>query len=194
MSVLAFGALSLQETRRSSSVRLLDNGQLSVKAENMEVRTLITDLLQAAGEEFSIDPEVLGDIKIEQEGQLDTLLQAITRQVDATYMVQSGNYRVLPRVRCPADNFEPSRITRSYEIETSGDKVLILNVDGMDVRTVLQDLGMASGRQIKVAPNVQGVVTLDVREISLEKTLEHLVRQVDAVAEQRGDSYTVRRK
>ena len=195
LAAFACAALSQQETKRSSTVRLLENGHLYIKADNMEVRALLEDYFKATGEEFTIDPEVVGDIKLDREDEPDTMLQAITRQVDATYMILGNRYRVLPRVKCgPNPHSPPSMITRDYVIETIPECVLRLDVDCMDVRMVLQDLGLAIGKRIKLEPNVQGAVTLDVREVGFDKVLDMIVRQVDAVAEARGDSYTVRRK
>lgn len=62
-----------------------------------------------------------------------------------------------------------------------------LNVDDVDVRTVLEMLAKEYGMNILVAPDVNGIVTANVSGLSPEQTLRSLVRMCD-LATQREDN------
>ncbi len=70
----------------------------SVEYESADVREALRALFRNVNVSYAIDPEVQGTVTVSLKSvPFGTALQHITRQVDSTYQVQGGVYRIMRR-------------------------------------------------------------------------------------------------
>jgi hypothetical protein len=70
----------------------------SLQYEGADVREALRALFHSVNVSYSIAPEVQGSITVDLKDQtFETCLQAITRQVDATYRIEGGIYYIVKR-------------------------------------------------------------------------------------------------
>ncbi|MEZ0326223.1 MAG: hypothetical protein ACAH95_09970 [Fimbriimonas sp.] len=155
-------------------------GKYTVKANGMEVKLLLSDLFALTDRTAAIEWDVNGTITEEFEGlDFETALQKITRQVDSTYEVKGGAYRVRRRIGDIA-YMRPIKVERKYLIEAGGKSIDVINVDSASVQAVLRDLSEIFEIPIYVSPAVKGEVTMQLRSVRFDVALDLILRQVEA--------------
>jgi hypothetical protein len=105
----------------------------------------------------------------------DTALQNLLRQVDATYRIEGGVYNIILRVPD-----EPTIDNLLYE--------------NADIREALQGLFRKVGVSYTIAPEVQGLVTCSLSNVSLSTALSQLLRPVGATWLVEGGIYRIVRR
>lgn len=80
-------------------------------------------------------------------------------------------------------------------VETSSVEPLITNIfSETDLRQVLRDISIQTGINIVADNTVQGMVSMEIRNLPMEKALEMLLAPGGYVFNKRGDYYLVDRK
>ncbi len=94
------------------AARRQDPGQKiipSVEFHNVDLREAVRSLFRGAGVSYSISPEVQGIITVSLRNVvLETALQNILRQVDATYRIESGVYDIVLRESVGSHSARPA--------------------------------------------------------------------------------------
>ncbi len=146
----------------------------------MEVKLLLRDLFALTGRTVAIDWDVNGSVTADYQAlDFEETLQRITRQVDSTYQIESGAFRVRRRVG-DFGYYEPKKIERKYLIEGAGTNIHTLHADSADIRMVLKDLSTISDIRIEVDPEVKGEVTMQLVSVRFDVALALILRQANA--------------
>jgi len=70
----------------------------NLELESADVRDALKALFRSVGVSFTIDADVMGTVTVSlKDVPFETALQAILKQVDATYRVEAGIYRIIRR-------------------------------------------------------------------------------------------------
>jgi type II secretory pathway component GspD/PulD (secretin) len=137
---------------------------------NADVRDALVSIFRRVGASYSIAPEVQGKISLNtQNVTFETLLENVVRQVDATYRIEGGIFRVVGR-NAPA--LERKVVRRSV--------LVTLDLQGADVREALRSLFNQAKMPYSIDPEVQGTVTTKFAKTPFDVALQSITRQVDA--------------
>ena len=106
--------------------------------ENADVRQALRELFKSVNVSYSISPDVQGTVTIDiQNVTLETALQNILRQVDATYRIEGGVYEIIRHgeTRAPAlvmgsQTFEPEIPRTTSETAMTQDSKFLYVVQG----------------------------------------------------------------
>lgn len=84
-----------------------------------------------------------------------------------------------------------SSVTPAAAQNPPSDNVAQLDLQGADVRQALRDLFRTAGHSYTIAPDVQGPVTLSLRNVSFDTALQNITRQVDATYRVENGAYAI---
>ncbi len=84
--------------------------------------------------------------------------------------------------------------TRAPAQDKNGPIFQSFRFDQADIRQALRDTFKRVGVSYSIAPEVQGVVTLELRNVTFEVALEHILRQVEATYRIEGGVFCIFRK
>lgn len=135
----------------------------------------ISRLFKRAGFSVEISSGVKGRIKL-SENELKGLtfevaIQRVLKQANATYLVEGGVYMIVPQ--------DPAQ------------KVVDLDAKGEDIREVLRRLFKNVGVSYSIAPEIQGTVTIQLRNVTFATALANVLKQVDATYRIEGGIYQI---
>jgi len=176
--LLSVGSLYAFKGHQQTSPQLPPRGLVNLDVNRQDVRVAIRSLFKAGNLSYTIAPAVQGQVTAQFHNYpFADALANMLGQVNATYHVQAGVYNV---------------------VKSDGEVVMIepLNLDfqNADVRVALRKLFMARGASFVISPDVQGNVTVTMRNTNFEAALQNLLRQVDATYRVEGGGYDVVRK
>jgi type II secretory pathway component GspD/PulD (secretin) len=154
------------------------SGAFDMQAEQADVRLAISRLMFHGRKRVVFSPGVRGIVTLYMRGlDLDTILSSATRQVHATYRVDSnGTYHVFPR---PDDSLPAWLVpyAREPEAETSFEPV----GDPRDIRNVIGAFFAARKMSVVIDPKIRGIVDLQLPNgIAFESGLDLILRAAGA--------------
>ena len=134
-----------------------------IKFENADVRDAIRQIFKSAKVSYSMAPDVQGSVTLSISGvNLRTALENTLRQVNATYVIDGGVF-----------------VIKRYQ-DVSGKILPRLVLEQEDVREALRQIFKAVDVSYTIDPNVQGQVTLSLRNVTFEVALQNALRQVNS--------------
>src|SRR5688572_19047757 len=80
---------------------------------------------------------------------------------------------------------------KSYAQDPSGQIIPSLELDSADVREALRALFKNVGVSYSIAPEVQGTVTVSLRNVTFEAALQNILKQVNATYRVEGGIYQI---
>lgn len=151
-------------------------GDLSIQYLNTDIRDAVRDLLGRTNEPYTVDPAVQGSVSIDLKNvDRDTALREVLWRVGADYAIDNGVYKVHSLTVAPAGGAASGQGPGVFQTNIEE-----FDVSMVDVREALRTLFKKVGTSYAIAPEVQGEVTLSVRNTPFLATLKHLLRQVNA--------------
>jgi len=184
-----YGSVSSGRMNLSATSGAHDRMQL--KLEKADVREALRKVCEMAHVSYAIDPLVQGEVTLDLKNvTFESSLQNILHQVDATYLVENGVYIIGKRInqrigvpgspdRRPFDPTLPPGFQRGTTASGSREQ-LQLDANQADVRQILRKVFQNANVSYSIAPEVQGIVTISLRNVTLEVALQNILRQVDA--------------
>jgi hypothetical protein len=170
--------------------------------DNVPARMAFRNLFHVFGKSYSISPEVTGTITLVAHNV--TFSQAFNNmvgQVDARYQLADGIFAITTKRRRFGDGnrfagqnspFGNQSAQRAEQTGASGNRNLMdLTLDNADVRDALREIFKTGKVSYTIAPNVQGTVTVSLKNVSFETALGNVARQVDATYRVEGGVYNV---
>jgi type II secretory pathway component GspD/PulD (secretin) len=193
-AVLLIPAISGQARIERKLLIEQTDGKYTVAIQKMNVKAVLSDLFEIAGKKHAVDWDVYGEVSCDLKNvELEHALQYLLRQVDATYQITDGKYRIVTRIGDRAE--DPDRTIERHTRIAGNDKTIDrLEVENANVRDVLADLAYVAGVNIIVDPDVQGRVSLKETSNRFDVALEMLLSQVDATYTRNKDGVTVKKK
>ena len=138
-----------------------------------DVRVVLHDLFKLVGVSYSIAPEVQGTVTLSLRNvTFQTALENVLRQVDATYRVEGGVFSIIPK-------------------QNTSSNVAQIQFDNVDVREAIREAFRTMNVSYTIAPEVQGTVTLNLRDISFDTLLSNILRQANASYRVDGGVYMI---
>ena len=151
-----------------------------VVAKNFEIKQALTALFSLAKIRHTVDWDVYGWVTGDFKGtDLETALQRLTRQVDATYQLDKGVYRVMRR-QGESVELTHHRIQRPYLIDGNNKTINSVDVDSADVATVIEDLCDVAGVLVFIDPRVKGKVSVKFDSVRFDVALKSVLDEVNA--------------
>lgn len=150
----------------------------SIEVSNADVRTALRELFKTAGASYKISPDVQGEVTMSMKNvPFSVALQSLVRQVGATYNLRNGVYE----------------ISKGDEKIGSGDinTPVTIDLNNEDVRKALSVLCKTSGVSYRIAPEVQGAITLSAKNVPFTSALQSVVQQVGATYKVRDGVYEI---
>lgn len=160
---------------------------VSVDLHNADVREAVRKLCKDAHANFTMSPKVQGSVTIMlQNVPFDVALKNIVSQVDAGVQRHNSIFEIKPKLvhKAPAMPSGPVPPPSTTMI----DELMFKNAD---VRDALRDIFKLTGASFAVAPNVQGTITLALKNVTLDVALDNVLHQVNATFRVRGGVYRV---
>jgi type II secretory pathway component GspD/PulD (secretin) len=172
-----------------------------VSIEDSDVRLSLRRLMAAVAVSYSVAPEVQGTVTVELRNiDLETALQYILKQVDATYRVEGGVYQIVPlrQEESPGLRDPSVRVAQKpirIEMGSSNLSLRVVKMDRADFKEAVERLfQVVDGPGYSISPDVQGTVTLEMKDVPFETVLQSLCKQVDATYRADGGTYRIVRK
>jgi len=160
-------------------------GGYQIHLENANIRDAIRKISENAGVSYSVAPDVQGNVTLSAKNlSYEVLLRNLVRQVGASYRLEAGIYEVTKADATPA-------LTR--EARVADPSIISLRFEQSDVRSALREVFRRTNSSYSINPDVQGTVTLSLKNVTLNAALENIVRQVDATYSIEGGVYNVTR-
>jgi type II secretory pathway component GspD/PulD (secretin) len=157
--------------------------KVSLEGDGIDVRPLLSKVLKAGGVSFVIDQDVKGLVTIHlKDVSAEEALKQLLRQVNATYRVEEGIYRIVKGYAHTEKAQTRDTRGRSYEFGNA------------DIREVLRTLCMVTGASFTINPEVQGRITLSIKDASVEKVLDMVLKEVDATYRLENGVYVIVKK
>ncbi|AIE86928.1 M56 family metallopeptidase [Fimbriimonas ginsengisoli] len=151
---------------------------ISAEFQSYDARTALQMLCEYSHKSYSIDPVLKGTVTVDLRNvTFETALQMLLRQIDGTFRNKKGVYVMTyqgPSVTAPPF----SGPTFSGHVAPS--KPVTFKCDRMDLRAALRMLFQLRPTNYTIDPAVQGVVTVSVREVTLDVALTTLLKNSNA--------------
>jgi len=166
------------------------NASIHVRFIREEARDAIRELFKASGKYCSISPDIAGKITMDFENAtFEAALRWILWQVNSKCILKSGVYEIFPIELTPksASKGLSSGITAANLEPSARDLIQNQNVQQVtfeqtDVHVALRQLFNQMHVPFSIATDVQGSVTLELRNVTFDIALQNVLRQVDAVS------------
>lgn len=138
--------------------------RVSLEAKDLDLRVAVASLAKQAGQRLSVEPGVKAKVTVQiQDRPWPEALQALARLS-----------------RCTLETLPPSEgEARTGFCLTQPPRVTVQFTDA-NVRTVIQLIGAYSGKQIQLAPEVTGTLSLDLKDVDWRIALREVARSVGA--------------
>lgn len=142
---------------------------VTVHASNAPARQVLTSLFNQMDVRFRIDPDVKGRATVnEDRADFGETLFEVLDQCDAIAEFKDGAYSVRPIRHVKATG------------KGLGDQLPMVGYEQADVRLAVKELLGLAGLRYTLSPDVRGTVTVSLRNVTVEQTLQLLLRQVDS--------------
>lgn len=162
-------------------------------------------LFQTYGKSFSMTSDVTGIVTLfAHDVTFEQALANLVGQVNATYKIEGGIYAI-SRMQArepfgrgrrfangnflPGQRSEPAFQPGAFASGNSG--LMDLEMSQADVREALRAVFKRADVSYTISPDVQGVVTVSLRNVTLDVALLNVTRQVDATFRIEGGVYQV---
>lgn len=146
--------------------------------DNVPARAAFRELFKVFGRSFSISSDVTGLISLfAHKVTFEIALRNMLGQVGATAALVDGIYQITKHRG--ATSFPGFVEPPTIEISGSANDTQVRVIQS-DVRATLRELFKRVDVSYSISPDVQGTVTLDLRNVTLETALQNILRQVDA--------------
>jgi type II secretory pathway component GspD/PulD (secretin) len=148
----------------------------SLEFQNTDVRQCVRALFKQMGSShYSIAPEVLGTVTISARNvSFDRALKVILGQVYSSFKMNDGAYEITK---------DP--------LHASNQNISSIEFQQADVRECIRSLCQKAQVPYSIAPDVEGTVTLSLKNVPFENVLKNMLRQVDATYRLESCSYEI---
>ena len=139
-----------------------------------DTRQAITKLLQAFKKSFRIGPDVKGSVTARvKNATFESALIRVMAAAGVNYEIVDGTY-----VFSKAEHMNTAK--PPDVALPSGETSVSIDLDSADVRVGLQSIFSQCRRKVLIATDVKGLVTLNLRKVSLEAALKIICESVGA--------------
>jgi hypothetical protein len=147
---------------------------VTTKFTNVPVEDAIARVFQPLHMKYELKPDVKGMVSIDAvRSDFSDVLRDILLQSDAISEMVDGVYTIRP--------IQHPQQPRTKTIGIPQDMLLgKVSYENADVRLVLKELFGLGGVKFSIAPEVQGIVMMDLHNVSLETAIRNVLKQVDA--------------
>jgi len=165
-----------------------DGRVTSLESREMDAQRLLRALFNSENHPITVGPYVGGPVNLKLKNEsFEAAVENIARQANLTYKVENGMYKF--SVAEP-QNGQNSRMTiRGADIRQVG----LIKGDRIEVKPLLIELFRQAKVSYVIGPNVFGLVTLELHNLTFESVLKEILLQVGADFRRVSGVYVVKR-
>ena len=147
--------------------------------DQIEVRDALRELFMNVKVSYSIEPDVHGPVTLStRNASFDSNLKMILQQVGATYRIESGVYV----------------ISHLFGLGFSTGSGIDAVYNQIDVRDALNKMFTGVHVAYLISPNIQGVVRIELKNVTFETALKNILDQIDATYRIKAGVYEIVRR
>jgi hypothetical protein len=179
----AGAALSVHQTSANQANEIVGN----LESSNENVRVVLRTLFKSKNRAYSVHPDVQGSVTVSLSRiPFEVALNAVIRQVGATFRLESGIYLIEPR----SGNWPPNQNAKPGD--EIGDKIISTSSNSdEDIRDFLARMFSELDISFAISPKIEGKANGRFNSMKLKDVLAHLGEVHGFYAELRSGCYVV---